>query len=128
MHLQESGEMYLETIYILSRKKPAVRSLDVAEYMNFSKPSISRAVGLLKKAEYITVDRDGYIQLTETGLRVARTIYERHMVFSEFLMMLGVDEDTAVKDACKLEHDISETSFAALRMHVQDLKAAKEGK
>ncbi len=108
MHLQESGEMYLETIYILSGKQPSVRSLDVAEYMKFSKPSVSRAVGLLKQADYLTMDRDGLLHLTDAGLQIAKTIYERHTVISEVLMSLGVDAETAVADACKIEHDISD--------------------
>ena len=115
MQLQESGEMYLESIYILSQRKPAVRSLDVADYMNFSKPSVSRAVGLLKNGGYITVDRDGYLHLTQEGLDVAQTIYERHIIFSQFLMRLGVDEETATADACRMEHDISAKSFSALK-------------
>ena len=126
MQLQESGEMYLESIYILSQRKPAVRSLDVADYMNFSKPSVSRAVGLLKSGGYITVDRDGYIHLTQEGLDVAQTIYERHIIFSQFLMRLGVDEETATADACKMEHDISAKSFSALKKHIESLNGAAQ--
>ncbi len=124
MHLQESGEMYLESILVLSERKPAVRSLDVAEYMRFSKPSVSRAVGLLKSGGYITVDRDGYLHLTDDGLKVAQTIYERHTVLTECLKLLGVDEETAVEDACKIEHDISEKSFAALKDHIARMRDA----
>ena len=113
MHLQESGEMYLETIYVLS-KNGVVRSLDVAEYMGFSKPSVSRAVGLLKQGGYLLMDKDGYLTLTESGLDVAKKIYERHTLLSKFLVRLGVDEKTATEDACKMEHDISEESFAAI--------------
>ena len=119
MHLQESGEMYLETIYILSKKTGAVRSLDIAEYMNFSKPSVSRAVGILKKADYILVDREGYITLTEAGLAVAQKIYERHTVLSELLMALGVDRETAAEDACKMEHVISDETFEAFKKHAK---------
>ena len=126
MQLQESGEMYLESIYILSQRKPAVRSLDVADYMNFSKPSVSRAVGLLKNGGYITVDRDGYLHLTQEGLDVAQTIYERHIIFSQFLMRLSVDEETATADACKMEHDISAKSFSALKKHIEGLNAAAQ--
>ncbi len=115
MHLAESGEMYLETIYILSHQKGYVRSLDVAEYMGFSKPSVSRAVGLLKNGMYITVDKDGYLSLTDAGLEVAEKIYERHTVLTKILVKLGVDEETAQNDACKMEHDISDTSFAAIK-------------
>lgn len=120
MHLQESGEMYLETIYILLQKSGDVRSLDVAEYMNFSKPSVSRAVGLLKEGHYITVDKDGYIALTDAGKEIASKIYERHTMLTDFLVRLGVDQETAVADACKIEHDISDRSFAAIKKHVLD--------
>ena len=118
MHLQESGEMYLETIYVLS-KNGVVRSLDVAEYMGFSKPSVSRAVGLLKQGGYLIMDRDGSLTLTEDGLDVAKKIYERHTLLSDFLVRLGVDENTAAEDACKMEHDISDESFAAIKRHVK---------
>ena len=114
MHLQESGEMYLETIYVLS-KNGVVRSLDVAEYMGFSKPSVSRAVGLLKQGGYLIMDRDGSLTLTEEGLGVAKKIYERHTLLSDFLVRLGVDKNTAAEDACKMEHVISDESFAALK-------------
>lgn len=117
MHLQESGEMYLETIYVLSQKSNAVRSLDVAEYMGFSKPSVCRAVGLLKGGDYIVVDKDGYITLTSAGLDVAKKIYERHTVLTEFLVRLGVNSETAAEDACKIEHDISDESFNAIKAH-----------
>ena len=116
MHLQESGEMYLETIYVLS-KNGVVRSLDVAEYMGFSKPSVSRAVGLLKQGGYLIMDRDGSLTLTEEGLGVAKKIYER--LLSDFLVRLGVDEKTAAEDACKIEHNISDESFAAIKRHVK---------
>ena len=118
MHLQESGEMYLETIYILTKKNHDVRSLDVAEYMNFSKPSVSRAVGLLKQGGYITVDPDGYLHLTDLGKEIAAKIYERHTLLTEILMRLGVDQETAADDACKIEHDISDKSFEAIKRHV----------
>lgn len=118
MHLQESGEMYLETIYVLS-KNGVVRSLDVAEYMGFSKPSVSRAVGLLKQGGYLIMDRDGSLTLTKEGLGVAKKIYERHTLLSDFLVRLGVDEKTAAEDACKIEHDISDESFAAIKRHVK---------
>lgn len=118
MHLHESGEMYLETIYILSKQTGNVRSLDVAEYMGFSKPSISRAVRLLKEGEYITVDKDGYITLTGAGLEIAEKIYERHTLLTKFLTALGVDEKTAAEDACKMEHDISDTAFEAIKNHI----------
>ena len=126
MHLQESGEMYLETIYVLS-KNGVVRSLDVAEYMGFSKPSVSRAVGLLKQGGYLIMDRDGSLTLTEDGLDVAKKIYERHTLLSDFLVRLGVDENTAAEDACKIEHDISDESFSAIKEHVRrNMKNADE--
>lgn len=119
MSLKESGEMYLETIYILSKNGKSVRSLDVAEYMNFSKPSVSRAVSLLKNGGYITVDKVGYLYLTDEGKSVAEKIYERHTMITDFLMRLGVDEETAAADACKIEHDISDKSFEAIKNHIK---------
>ena len=115
MHLQESGEMYLESIYVLSKKMGKVRSLDVAEYMGYSKPSVSRAVGLLKNGMYLTSDEEGFLCLTEAGLEIAKKIYERHTILTRFLCGLGVDKETASKDACKMEHDISETTFSAIK-------------
>lgn len=117
MHLQESGEMYLETIYILSQKSRYVRSIDVGEYMGFSKPSVSRAMGILKNGGYVTSDSEGYLLLTEAGLEVAKKIYERHTTLTEFLIRLGVSEETAAEDACKIEHDISDETFDALKRH-----------
>ena len=117
MHLQESGEMYLETIYILSQKSSSVRSIDVGDYMGFSKPSVSRAVGILKKGGYVVMDKDGYLSLTDSGLGVAKKIYERHTTLTDFLVRLGVDKNTAVEDACKMEHDISDETFEALKRH-----------
>ena len=117
MHLQESGEMYLETIYILSAKSSSVRSVDVGEYMGYSKPSVSRAVGILKKGGYVVTDKDGYLSLTDAGTEVAKKIYERHTVLTEFLVRLGVSRETAVEDACRMEHDISDETFEALKRH-----------
>lgn len=119
MHLQESGEMYLETIFVLLKTKGAVRSLDIAEYRGYSKPSISRAVGLLKSGGYISVDPDGFITLTPDGREVAEKIYERHTLLAALLVRLGVDESTAAEDACKIEHVISDESFRAIKQHVQ---------
>lgn len=115
MHLQESGEMYLETILILSKKGGGVRSVDVSEHMGVSKPSVSRAIGLLKNGGYVTMDKGGHLHLTEEGLRVAEHIYEKHTVLTRFLVSLGVNEETAAEDACKMEHIISETSFHAIK-------------
>ena len=120
MNLTPSIEMYLESIYVLSKKKGSVRSIDIAEYMSYSKPSVSRAVGLLKKGNFITIDSDGYIFLTPEGLSHAQKIYERHSLLSSALMMLGVDETTATEDACKIEHVISEKTFAALKAHMKE--------
>lgn len=117
MHLQESGEMYLETVYILTRKSDSVRSIDICEYMGYSKPSVSRAIGLLKNGGYITVDGKGYITLTEEGKVVALKMFERHTILTNFLVNLGVDEKTASEDACKIEHHISEESFNAIKNH-----------
>lgn len=117
MELKESGEMYLETILILSKQKNVVRSIDVAEYMNYSKPSVSRAMAKLRAEKYILTDGDGYIALTETGRNIAEKIYERHNILANLLMRLGVDEATATADACKIEHDISEKTFEAIKEH-----------
>ena len=119
MHLQESREMYLETIYILSKKSRAVRSIDVCEYMGYSKPSVSRAVGILKKGGFLEMDNDGYLTLTEAGLEVASKMYERHTTLTDMLIHLGVSEETAAEDACKMEHDISDESFAAIKRHIE---------
>ena len=115
MRLQESGEMYLETILILSQKLEHVRSLDVAEHMGFSKPSVSRAVGLLKSAGYLLMDPTGYLTLTESGRAVAEKIYERHNTLSQYFISIGVDEKTALEDACKVEHYISDITFDRIK-------------
>lgn len=120
MNLKESGEMYLETILILQRRNNVVRSIDIAEEMGFSKPSVSRAVGNLKEDKYILVDKDGYIALTEKGYEVAEKIYERHNIISSLLMNLGISKETALKDACKIEHDISDESFEAIKKHLSE--------
>ena len=120
MKLQESGEMYLESILVLS-KKGNVRSIDVCEYMGFSKPSVSRAVGLLKSGGYIAVDKDGFITLTDSGLERANTIYERHKLLTTFLTAIGVSKDVADSDACKIEHAISDETFHAMKKHVDNL-------
>ena len=119
MNIRESGEMYLETIYVLSQKSSAVRSIDVGAYMGFSKPSVSRAIGLLKKEGLVLVDGQGYLTLSETGEKRAKIIYERHQLLSQLLMNIGVDEETATEDACRIEHYISEKTFDAIKNHVQ---------
>ena len=121
MRLQESGEMYLEAIYVLSKKLTLVRSVDVSEYLGYSKPSVSRAVGLLKAGEYITVEPDGGLNLTESGREIAEKIYERHTLLTALLMKVGVSEAVAVADACKLEHAISDESFQAIKSYAQKL-------
>lgn len=118
MGLQESGEMYLETILILSEKQSGVRSIDVCEYMGYSKPSVSRAVGILKNGGYIAVDRDGYITLTDIGREAAEKTYERHRVLTDFFKAIGVNENVACEDACKIEHDISDETFLALKKYI----------
>ena len=119
MRIQESGEMYLETIYVLGKKNGHVRSVDVADHMGYSKPSISRAMGLLKNGGFITIAPDGAITLTESGVRVAQKIYERHTLLTQLLLALGVSEETATEDACKLEHAISDESFEAIKAFVR---------
>lgn len=120
MHIQESGEMYLETILLLSKKNSFVRSIDVGEYMGYSKPSVSRAIGILRKAEYITVDKNGHIQLTDEGRAIAERIYERHTIFTRFLTLIGVDPEVASEDACKIEHTISDDSFDAIKRFIAE--------
>ena len=119
MHLLESGEMYLESILQLTQKQGQVRSVDISEYMGYSKPSVSRAVGLLKNGGYILVDNEGLITLTETGLEIAQKIYERHTVLTQLLIRLGVSPETAASDACKIEHALSDESFDAIKKHVK---------
>lgn len=119
MNLQESGEMYLETIYVLSKNGRKVRSIDVVEYMGFSKPSVSRAINLLKNGGYLTVERDGSLSLSDEGKYVAEKIYERHTILTKFLINIGVSEQTATFDACKMEHDISDETFDAIKKHIK---------
>ena len=120
MVLKESGEMYLETIYVLRKDKGFVRTIDVGAELGYSKPSVSRAMGILRDGGYIKVAEDGGITLTKAGLEVAERTYERHTVLSELFMKLGVDEENAVNDACKIEHVISSTTFAALKKHLNE--------
>ena len=122
MPIQESGEMYLETILYLTKKNGSVRAFDVAEHMGYSKPSVSRAVGLLKSGGYITVDEEGFLVLTDSGKDVAEKIYERHTLLTEFFVRLGVDAETASDDACKIEHHLSDKTFMAIKNHIEKLK------
>ena len=119
MALQESGEMYLETIYVLSQNSSSVRSIDVADYMGFSKPSVSRAISLLKTEGLVKIDKDGYLKLTEAGLILSKRIYERHTVLSRLFTLLGVDEKIASEDACRIEHYISDETFSAIKRHME---------
>ncbi len=118
MRLQESGEMYLETIYMLSKQQNIVRSIDVVEHMGYSKPSVSRAVGLLKQGGYLIMEDNGNLLLTESGREIGEKIYARHKVLTQLLVRLGVDEKTAAEDACKMEHAISDATFDALLRHM----------
>ena len=113
--------MYLEAILVLSKKLGFVRSIDVSEYLGYSKPSVSRAMGILRSGDYITVDKDGSINLTETGREIAEKIYERHTVLTQVLLQMGVSPETAAADACKLEHAISDESFQAIKRHVAEM-------
>lgn len=124
MRLMESGEMYLETILILSKQKPPVRATDIGEYMGFSKPSVSRAVGLLREGGFITVSAEGYIRLTEVGRKSAEKTYERHTFLTECFVKLGVDRAVAAEDACKIEHDLSDETFDAIKRHAGKIQRA----
>ena len=119
MALQESGEMYLETIYVLSQTSSSVRAIDIGDYMGFSKPSVSRALGLLKDEGLIRKDKDSYIKLTQAGEILAKRIYERHTVLTKLFINLGVDEETATEDACRIEHYISDKTFDAIKDHMK---------
>ena len=126
MAMLESGEMYLETIYILSQKSSSVRGIDISEYMGFSKPSVSRAVGLLKKEGLALTDDLGFVKLTEAGEKKAKDIYERHTVLTKLFIKLGVDEETAVNDACRIEHYMSDQTFAAIKAHLAKYENAEQ--
>ena len=121
MQLQESGEMYLETIHLLTKKMGVVRSIDICEHMGYSKPSVSRAMGLLREGGYIVVEKGGHIVLTESGKEIAEKIYNRHTLLTKFLTSIGVSEEIAAEDACKLEHHISDETYMAIKKHVDNL-------
>ena len=125
MAMQESGEMYLETIYVLLQKSDTVRAIDVGEYMGFSKPSVSRAMGLLKKDGLVVIDGSGYIRLTEAGEKRAKHIYERHTVLTHLFINLGVDPETAAEDACRIEHYISDQTFDAIKKHMKQYQTVQ---
>ena len=120
MALHESGQMYLEAIYVLLQRNDKIRAIDVCAYLGYTKPSVSRAVGLLKNSDHISVDTDGYITMTPKGETFAKQLYERHTVLTKMLMALGVDEKTASDDACRIEHVISDSSFAAVKKYFLD--------
>ena len=123
LKIQESAEDYLEAILILKQTKGAVRSIDIVRYMEFSKPSVSRAMSLLRENGYILMEKEGWIELTDAGRKIAERIYERHRLLSEWLIALGVPEEKPAKDACRIEHDISEETFEKLKEHI-----SKQGK
>ena len=126
MHIQESGEMYLESIFVLSKQKGSVRAIDVGEYLGYSKPSVSRAMGLLKNGGFITVDKDGSIKLTQEGHAIAQKIYDRHTLLSALLVRLGVDPETAAEDACRMEHAISDVSYEAIKAYVTKIQESSK--
>lgn len=118
MKINESAENYLEAILMLKKEKGAVRSIDIVHQMDFTKPSVSRAMALLREKGHITMDKEGWIELTDTGLEIAERIYERHLLVTQWLVALGVSPETAAQDACRIEHDISEETFACLKAHI----------
>ncbi|MBQ6442949.1 MAG: metal-dependent transcriptional regulator [Lachnospiraceae bacterium] len=119
MALQESGEMYLEAIYVLSQESSAVRGIDIGDYLGYSKPSVSRALGVLRDEGLVKKDDDGFVKLTEAGAILAKRIYERHTVLTQMFINLGVDEETASEDACRVEHYISDKTFDAIKAHMK---------
>lgn len=119
MELHESGQMYLESIHVLLQRSTQVRAIDVGEYLGYSKPSVSRALGILKKGGFLVVEEDGSLRLTQRGKEEAEKLYERHTVLSALLMSLGVDEETATEDACRIEHVLSDKSFDAIQNYIQ---------
>lgn len=125
MTIRESGEMYLEALYVLSHKSSEVRSINIGEYLGYSKPSVSRAIGLLKKNGLITADRQGHLKLTKEGEKRAAVIYERHLLLSQLFINIGVDKETAEEDACRIEHYISEKTFEAIKKHVSEYGSKK---
>ena len=122
MAIKESGEMYLEAIYVLSKKINGVHAIDVGEYLGFSKPSVSRAMSILKKKGYVVVDGESHVNLTETGYSLAEKIFNRHVLTKNFLLSIGVSEEVAETDACKIEHVLSDETFTALQNHLQKIK------
>ena len=119
MNIKESGEMYLEAIYVLNKKSGNVRSIDICEYLGYSKPSVSRAMSLLKNGGYVLMDSDGFLTLTDAGLEIAEKIYQRHILLTDLLISLGVSAETAAEDACKIEHHISDHSFNMIKRYIE---------
>ena len=122
MEAHESAEMYLETIYVLSQKSDSVRKIDISKHMGYAKPSVTRGIGLLEERGLVTVDENGNLLLTKTGKAKAAQIYERHTVLTNMLISIGVDEKTADEDACRIEHYISETTFNAIKSHMNQYR------
>ena len=127
MKIQDSAEDYLEAILAIREKKGTVRSIDVAHHLNYSKPSVSRAMSLLRENGYVSMDRDGLLTLTDAGMEIASRIYERHRLLTEWLTALGVSPEVAAEDACRIEHDISEETFSRLKAHILPNQGAGEG-
>ncbi|MFI3177029.1 MAG: metal-dependent transcriptional regulator [Eubacteriales bacterium] len=118
MNLHESGEMYLETIYVLSKERANIRAIDVGDYMGYSKPSVSRAISILRNGGFVVTDDNGHLTLTDEGLTIAKKIYQRHLLLEEFLLHIGLDQETATNDACKIEHAISDKTYLAIKKHL----------
>ena len=126
MSLYESGEMYLESILVLTKQGKSIRAIDLCEYMGYSKPSVSRALSILKKSGHVEVDKNGHIQLTEEGTIVAEKIYERHKVLTELFITIGVDEETAIEDSCRIEHCLSDVTFEKIKEHIEIFRELKK--
>lgn len=126
MNLHESGEMYLETIYVLSKEHSSIRAIDVGEYMGYSKPSVSRAISILKNGGFVRTDDHGFLHLTPSGLEVAEKIYKRHLLLDAFLLSIGLDEETAKADACKIEHVISDETYQAIKKHLDNFQTSAD--
>ena len=122
MNIKESGEMYLEAIYVLNKKTGNVRSIDICDYLGYSKPSVSRAMSLLKNGGYVIMDTEGFLSLTDLGVEIAEKIYNRHTSLTDLLVKLGVTPETAAQDACKMEHIISDETFNAIKRHIEKNK------
>ena len=127
MAVSEAIENYLETIYILSRQQNEVHAIDICTYLSYSRPTVSIVLRQMRENGLVTVNEDNHIHLTEEGLAIASRIYERHTVLSDMLMSLGVKQETALRDACKIEHDLSDETFEAIKRHARRMKKEKKG-